>query len=60
MINPMNASIRDTLLRLLSLLDTPDDTSVFGPMLERELLYRFLQGPQGRLLRQIAQPNPRK
>ncbi|MEI7186204.1 AraC family transcriptional regulator [Dickeya dianthicola] len=56
MINPMTASISDTLLRLLSLLDTPDDIPVLGPMLERELLYRLLQGPQGRLLRQIAQP----
>ncbi|GKX43509.1 AraC family transcriptional regulator [Pectobacterium carotovorum subsp. carotovorum] len=56
MINPMTASIHDTLLRLLSLLDTPDDIPVIGPMLERELLYRLLQGPQGRMLRQIAQP----
>lgn len=56
MINPLTASLSDTLLRLLSLLDTPDDIPVLGPMLERELLYRLLQGPQGRLLRQIAQP----
>ncbi|OEC33230.1 AraC-type DNA-binding protein [Pseudomonas cuatrocienegasensis] len=55
-INPMTAPLRDTLLRLLSLLDTPADIPVLGPMVERELLYRLLQGPQGRLLRQIAQP----
>lgn len=55
-INPMTAPLRDTLLRLLSLLDTPDDIPILGPMVERELLYRLLQGPQGRLLRQIAQP----
>jgi AraC-like DNA-binding protein len=55
-INPMTAPLRDTLLRLLSLLDTPDDISILGPMVERELLYRLIQGPQGRLLRQIAQP----
>ncbi|KPB71507.1 AraC family transcriptional regulator [Pseudomonas syringae pv. maculicola] len=55
-INPMSAPLRDTLLRLLSLLDTPDDIPVLAPMVERELLYRLLQGPQGRLLRQIAQP----
>jgi len=57
MINPMTASLRDTLLRLLSLLDTPADIPVLGPMFERELLYRLLQGPQGRLLRQIAKPD---
>lgn len=56
-INPMTASLRDTLLRLLSLLDTPADIAVLGPIVERELLYRLLQGPQGRLLRQIAQPD---
>lgn len=56
-INPMTASLRDTLLRLLSLLDTPADIPILGPMVERELLYRLLLGPQGRLLRQIAQPD---
>ena len=56
-INPMSAALRDTLLRLLSLLDTPADIPVLGPLVERELLYRLLQGPQGRLLRQIAQPD---
>ena len=56
-LNPMTAPLRDTLLRLLSLLDTPADIPVLGPMVERELLYRLLQGPQGRLLRQIAQPD---
>lgn len=56
-INPMTPSLRDTLLRVLSLLDTPADIPILGPMVERELLYRLLQGPQGRLLRQIAQPD---
>lgn len=56
-INPMTAPLRDTLLRLLSLLDSPGDIPVLGPMIERELVYRLLQGPQGRLLRQIARPD---
>lgn len=56
-INPMTAPLRDTLSRLLSLLDTPADIPILGPMVERELLYRLLLGPQGRLLRQIAQPD---
>ncbi|CAN7489899.1 AraC family transcriptional regulator N-terminal domain-containing protein [Pararhizobium sp. LjRoot238] len=55
-VNPMTAPLCDTLLRLLSLLDSPADIPVLGPMIERELLYRLLQGPQGRLLRQIARP----
>jgi AraC-like DNA-binding protein len=56
-INAMTQPVRDTLLRLLMLLDTPADIPVLAPMAERELLYRLLQGPQGRLLRQIAQPD---
>lgn len=56
MINPLNDALRDTLLRLLALLDTPADIPVLAPMVERELLYRLLQTPQGQLLRQIARP----
>lgn len=55
-INAMTAPVRDALLRLLGLFDTPADIAVLAPMAERELLYRLLQGPQGRLLRQIARP----
>lgn len=55
-LNLMTAPLRDSLLRLLSLLDTSADIPVPAPMAERELLYRLLQGPQGRLLRQIARP----
>jgi len=55
-ISPMTGPLRDTLLRLLSLLDAPADIQALAPMAERELLYRLLQGPQGRLLRRIAQP----
>ncbi|MCP2158491.1 UNVERIFIED_ORG: AraC-like DNA-binding protein [Rhizobium sp. SLBN-170] len=55
-VNPMTAPLRDTLLRLLSLLDSPADIPVLGQMIERELLYRLLQGPQGQLLRRIARP----
>ncbi len=55
-INPLTPPLRDTLLRLLALLDTPGDIPALAPMAERELLYRLLQGPQGRLLRHIAQP----
>jgi len=55
-LNPMSAPLWDTLRRLLSLLDSPSDIPFLAPILEQELLYRLLQGPQGRLLRQIAHP----
>ena len=40
--------------RLLALLDRPDDIPVLGPMLEREVLWRLLQGPAGPMVRQIG------
>lgn len=46
-INPMTPALRDNLFRLLALLDTLADIPVLGPMIERELLYRLLQGPKG-------------
>ncbi|RAH95773.1 AraC family transcriptional regulator [Acuticoccus sediminis] len=56
-INPVTQPLRDALLRFMSLLDQPADIPVLAPMAERELLYRLLQGPEGRLLRQIARPD---
>ena len=37
----------DTALRLLRLLDTPEDIPALAPLAERELLYRLLRSPQG-------------
>jgi AraC-like DNA-binding protein len=45
--------------RLLGLFETPEDVPVLAPMLEREILYRILQGPQGGLLRQAAMADSR-
>jgi len=40
--------------RLLDLLDTPQDISFLSGLIEREIIYRLLQGPQGKHLRAIA------
>ncbi len=37
---------------MLRLLDRPGDILVLAPLVEREILYRLLQGPQASLLRQ--------
>jgi len=58
-ISPMTADLIDPLLRLTRLLDTPGDIAVMAPMLEREILYRVLLGPQGAILRQIARSDSR-
>ena len=53
-LSPTNASLLEAVLRLLRLLDTPQDISVLAPLTIREILYRLLQDEQGTMLRQIA------
>lgn len=53
-IGELNADIQGAALRLLRLLDTPDDIPVLAPIIERELLYRLLTGSLGTLLQQTA------
>ena len=58
-VNPVTPELLDAWLRLLRLLDTPDDIAVLAPLYEREILYRLLQGPQGGMLRQITRADSR-
>ncbi len=44
----------DAIVRLLRLLDRPDEIAMLAPLAEREILYRLLVGDQGNRLRQIA------
>lgn len=41
-------------LRMMRLVARPDEVAILAPMIEREILFRVLQGPQGDTLRQIA------
>jgi len=41
-------------LRVVQLLDTPQDAPFFSKLLQREIIYRLLQGPQGGRLRSVA------
>jgi len=47
-------SMADAAVRLISLLDTPEDIGALAPLAERELLYRLLRGAQGWRLIQAA------
>jgi AraC-like DNA-binding protein len=40
--------------RMVQLLCTPQDVPFFGKLLQREIIYRLLQGPQGDRLRSVA------
>lgn len=58
-VSPVTQKMLDPWARLLALLDAPEDIPVLAPMLQREILYRLLQGPQGGVLRQIARADSR-
>lgn len=44
----------DAVARLLRLLDSPADAAVLAPLVEQEILWRLLTGPQGAVARQIG------
>jgi AraC-like DNA-binding protein len=49
----------DAWLRMMRLMDRPDEAAVLAPLIEREILFRVLQGPMGGMLRDIACPDGR-
>ena len=49
--------LMDGWVRMLRLMNHPDDIPALAPAYEREILYRVLQGPQGGMLREIARPD---
>lgn len=53
-VNPLDGPLLDPILRLLRLLDTPDDAPFLAPLIAREIVYRLLVGEQGDRLRHIA------
>jgi len=50
-------ALLDAWVRMLALLEHPADIPALAPAYEREILYRVLQGPHGRMLRDIATPD---
>ncbi|MDW6004215.1 AraC family transcriptional regulator [Vibrio mangrovi] len=53
-VTPATETLLEPLWRLMTLLDIPDDIPFLFPMIDREILYRLLQGSQQSILRQIA------
>lgn len=51
---PVTAPLLDAALRLLQLLDHPQDLKTLAPLLQREILYRVLTGPLGPRLRTLT------
>ena len=53
-VSPLEAPLLDGLLRLVRLLDAPEDIPVLAPLILRELYFRLLQGEQQGRLAEIA------
>ncbi|MER8711767.1 AraC family transcriptional regulator [Mesorhizobium sp. M1295] len=51
---PVDDDLLDALRRMMRLLDRPAEIPVLATMLEREMLFRLLKGPQGGKLRELA------
>jgi AraC-like DNA-binding protein len=51
---PVTVEFLSALCRLLDLLSTPEDIPFLSGLLEREIMYRILRGPEGARLRAIA------
>lgn len=56
---PATAEMLDAWLRMMRLMDRPHEVAVLAPMIEREILFRALQGPLGGILRDVARPDGR-
>jgi AraC-like DNA-binding protein len=54
---PVTLELLDAWVRILRLMDRPDEIPALAPAYEREILFRVLQGPQGWMLRDIATPD---
>jgi AraC-like DNA-binding protein len=53
-VNRLSTTMLDAVLRLLRLVETPDDIAILAPMVKREILYRLLRNGEGARLRQMA------
>jgi transcriptional regulator GlxA family with amidase domain len=51
----MDESLLDAVLRMVKLLDTPEDIAVLGPAVQREIYYRVLRGELGQRLVDLAE-----
>ena len=56
-VSRLQPELLDAVTRYAKLTETPDDCTILAPLIEREIHYRLLSGPQGDKLRHIAEAN---
>ena len=49
-VSPVDADLLDAVVKLVKLLDTPDEMKLFAPSIFREIVYRLLKGAQSERL----------
>ncbi len=53
-VSPLDANLLDAVVRLVRLVDAPDEAAMLMPMIIREIIFRLLRGDQGRRLQHLA------
>ncbi|PGS53959.1 AraC family transcriptional regulator [Bacillus sp. AFS041924] len=53
-VSQLEESILDAVIRLVHLLDSPEDIPILAPIFKKEILYKVLRGQHGGILQQIA------
>jgi AraC-like DNA-binding protein len=53
-VSPLDANLLDAVVRIVRLLDSPDEAPILLPLITREIIYRLLIGDQGNRLRHLA------
>lgn len=53
-VSPAPSELLDAVVRLVRLLDRPEDRQVLAPLIEREIAWRLLTGSQSAVVRQIG------
>ncbi|MER9545665.1 AraC family transcriptional regulator [Mesorhizobium sp. M0437] len=54
---PVTPDLLDCWLRMLRLMERPNEIAALAPAYEREILFRVMQGPLGWMLRDVATPD---
>ena len=53
-VSPVDADLLDAVVRLVKLLDKPEEMKLFAPAIIREIIYRLLKGKQSERLSHLA------
>lgn len=53
-VSKLNPSLLDAVVRLVRLLDTPEDIPTLAPLFTKEVIYKVLKGEHGKTLKKIA------